>query len=112
MITTKQQEKLIQRFETLSELELDSVLEELVAHIQKEKLGHLLDKHTGIDDLRNEIEGQENTISDLEKEVDDLRDDLHEIENVCEEAEDIESFEEEGFESLMNAIKKIKSIAE
>jgi hypothetical protein len=55
MLTVTQQDRLIQRFETLSELELDSVLQELVAHLEKNKLLHLLEKHTGVDELNNEV---------------------------------------------------------
>lgn len=110
MITIKQQEKLIERFETLSELELDSVLEELVAHLEKNHLWHLLEKHTGADDLENEVEDLEQKVTELEEDIHEYKDSMREIENVCDSVEETQEFEDGAFDELKAALNKIKNL--
>lgn len=112
MITTKQQEKLINRFESLSELELDSVIEDLYAVLSKNRLTHLIDRHNGNTELEEEVEGLEYDLKKSEQEVDDLKDKLMEITNLCEDVEDTEDFEDGAFEELKKALVQIKSISE
>lgn len=84
MITVKQQEKLINRFETLSELELDSVIEDLYAVLSKNHLTHLIDRHNGNTELQEEVECLKDELKESQQEADDLKDKLLEIKSIAE----------------------------
>lgn len=119
MITVKQQQKLINRFESLTELEVQSVLVELADFIRKNKYEHLIvDVFSDeIEDAAREIsseelEDTERELRNIENERDKLKDQMNEITSLCEGVEDIESFEENAVEDLQKAIKEIKSISE
>lgn len=113
MITVKQQEKLINRFETLSELELDSVLSELTEVITRNRMNHLVERHFDFEDLEAQNHELSEQVEDLEREVKELEDsseNLGEISNLCEEADEVEDFEEGAFEKLKKLISKIKEL--
>jgi hypothetical protein len=79
MITLRQEEKLIERIRSLSELELSSLLKEVSIHIRNNKLDHLVDstfeseaRHS-LEVTENELIDANNRITELDDEVADLR---------------------------------------
>jgi hypothetical protein len=110
MITVKQHEKLIDRITGLSELEFTSLIEDIATHVNRNKLHHIISS-SFILDTGYSIEEMEDSLDDLEKEKDDLVDKLFDIERLCDEASQIEAYEEKAFESLQSIITKIKDIA-
>jgi hypothetical protein len=93
MITVKQQEKLINKFETLSELELQSVLGELADFIRKNKYEHLIVnlfddeiEDAAGDRLADETEGLEKEIDNLEDSIRDIKDKVYKAMNELEDA--------------------------
>ena len=93
MITINQQERLIERFETLTELELDAVIKGLIGVLEKNKMMHLIDNS-----------------ADLEEKV--AKNNLQEIANLCESVEELEEYEKDAFDKLKKTLLEIKNIAE
>lgn len=113
MITARQQEKLINRFETLSEIELDSILGELAEVISRNKMNHLIERHFDVEDLKDENNELSEKVNELEEELERLEfqaDDLREIAKLCDKADEIEDFEEGSFDDLKGIIEDIKAL--
>ncbi len=109
MIAVRQQEKLIERIASLSELELDGLLREVAQHLRKNNLEHLINNSFQMEDYTEEIEKLEESLADAERENDEKEDKLREIENICDDVDYLEEFEEGAFDKLKSAIKKIKN---
>lgn len=74
MITTKQESVLIKKIKSLTELELQSLFEELADHIRKNNLSEVIQRALDIDNLREEYDVLERNFNELEEERDDLSD--------------------------------------
>lgn len=112
MITIKQQEKLLGRIKTLSELELEAVFKEICEHLQRNDMRHIIKNVIDPDDFESEAEELTDTLSDMENERDEKIDDLSTIDSICDEAEGIEDFEdpEKQIEELKSIIKRIQDV--
>jgi hypothetical protein len=110
MLTIKQHEKLIDRITGLSELEFASLIEDIAVHVRKNKLHHVINSTFIVEETGETIEDLEENLNQLEGEKDDLVDKLFDIEVLCDQAEEIEEYEEKAFESLQSIITKIKDI--
>lgn len=101
MITVKQESKLLERIKTLSELEFSALLKEMADHIGKNHWEHIIDECFEIETFADELE-------EMEDERNYLQHKLEEIDLICESVEDVEEFEDDGFEKLSSAINKIR----
>jgi peptidoglycan hydrolase CwlO-like protein len=79
MLTVKQHERLIDKIKTLSEIELDGLLKDIVEHLQNNKLNHLLFSAYGLEDLSDEVDELQERVSELEEERDELKDTIDQI---------------------------------
>lgn len=79
MITLRQEEKLIDRLKSLSEIELQGVIDELVNHICKNNMEHILTSAFYSDEIRV----LENENEKLQDKCYRLEDKLQEIKNLC-----------------------------
>lgn len=107
MITQKQEIKLLERVRSLSELEMQSFIEELIDHLEKHKMLHLIIGNT---DYEEEIEKLEDKIEELESEIEDKDNTLEQIQDICSDADEIEEFEESAFDELKDGFKSIKKL--
>lgn len=76
MITAKHEERLISRISGMSELELESLFEELAERLGKDRKLHVISAAVGseeIKDLKYEVSELEDKVDELESELDDLR---------------------------------------
>src|SRR5687767_15957462 len=81
MITLKQENKLIDRIKSRSELELTTLIQELKDHFRKIKLSHVFDDVSDSLYLQDEV-------YELEEKVDDLEDKLEEATSDAQHWED------------------------
>jgi len=72
-------EAIITLVKALPEIELAEVMTEVIKHIQREKLDHLINDVFEIETNEDEIERLQDEISDLESEVDSQRDEISEL---------------------------------
>jgi len=82
MITVKQQEKLIDRIKSLSELELSAFMEDFAEHIQKNNLIHVVENRFKIPDYEEDIDELNEEMKELERERDELKDTVNKIRNI------------------------------
>ena len=82
MITLKQEEKLLDRIKSLTELELTTLIQELRDHIIKNDLGHIFNAISDVEDLRDEIDDLNDKIEKLESENSKLESKLDEINSI------------------------------
>jgi hypothetical protein len=76
MLTLKTEEKLINRLKSLSEIELESVLDELYEHLVKNKMLHVANSAFGqdeIDELSHKLDEKTDEFDLVESELDDLK---------------------------------------
>jgi hypothetical protein len=78
MITLRQEEKLIERIQSLSELELSSLLKEVSIHIRNNKLDHLVDS-TFESEARHSLEVTENELIDANNRITELSDEVADL---------------------------------
>lgn len=67
MLTLDRQEILIDRLKSLTELELQTVFEELAEHLRKQKLSHVA--HTAFGGNPKELEDLRDEIAELEEKI-------------------------------------------
>lgn len=95
MITLKQESTLIESLKSLTELELQSVFEELAGHIYKYNLSEAVQQALDVHDFRSEI-------LELEDDIENLKEDKYDYKSKCERAVD-------ALEDLEESLKNIKS---
>lgn len=106
MITAKQEQKLIDRIKSLSELELEALMEELRPYLRKWNMSRVLEDR----DLAAELEEAEECIEELKEKKDDLVDKLTDIEAICENALEVEEYEDKAYEKLCSWFEQIKDL--
>jgi archaellum component FlaC len=77
MLTQEKEKSLIDTIKSLSEIEMSYLIENIVDHLQKEKMEHILDAYIDkdtIQDLQNEIEELENRIEKYKEVISDITD--------------------------------------
>lgn len=109
ILTARQHEKLIDRIATLSELELDQLLKDIGQLLRKNKQEHLIDDAFDMDDWRERVSDLEYEVEKMENEQSDFDSLIQRVNELCDEADDIEDFEEDSIEQLRVIIKKIKN---
>lgn len=108
MLTIRQHEKLIDRVAGLSELELDGLLKDIAYHLRKNNLRHLIDNAFQPDDYEENIADLESDLNEMEDERNDLKEKLFDVRVLCEQAADIEEYDENAFDSLKALFKEIE----
>jgi hypothetical protein len=79
MITVLEQTELVERLKTLSELEWESLIEELEPHITKTELNHVFDELSGGSDLKDQIQSLEDDVEKLENKIEKYKEILDDI---------------------------------
>ena len=105
MITVNQEYKIIQKLKSLSEIEFESIIEQLASHIEKNKWRHIVEKYF-VD--TNALTDLESANDELQSEVDDLEKKIFEIEMLCDEGIGIDEDDDNAFEELQKVVSKIK----
>lgn len=85
-MTLKQENKLIDRIKSLSELELTTLIEELRDHFRKNKLNHVFDDVTDCSHLQDEINELEEKVESLEEKLEESNSDAQHWEDKADRA--------------------------
>jgi len=112
MITVKQHERLIDKITSLSELELDQLLQDIGQHLYKNNLEHLIDNAFQLDDQTEQIEELEEELKNMDEELSNSKEETHALKvqisiaiNLLDEMEG-EEFGEEWGRKQVSKIKE------
>jgi len=110
MITAKQEEKLTERIANLTELELQSLLEEVLPRLSKSQKIHVVESFIHDEAAEERIGDLEDGINLLEEEKEDLENTIDSISKIVYDASDVEEFEDNAFQKLKDALTKIGNL--
>lgn len=82
MLTVKQHERLIDKISSLSEIELDALLKDIIDHLRRNNLNHLIQSACDVDDLEATIDDLSNELQNIKRERDDLQGTIDKIKQI------------------------------
>lgn len=109
-MTVGQQSKLMERIESLSELEFSSLIDEIFAHVARNKWQHLVDSASDLEDIRGQLEDTTEELTQSDKEIESLKEVIRDINDFTVNVMDVEEFEEGAFDKLKCAIREINEL--
>lgn len=102
MLTLKQEDRLIKKITSLTELELSSIIKRIAEHLQKNNLEHLIDESFDIETYEDELEDAQDRIEVLESTLSDI---LSIAEMI-----DLDDMDEDVVEDKISEIQNLASV--
>lgn len=102
MLTLKQEDRLIKKITSLTELELSSIIKRIAEHLKKNNLEHLIDESFDIETYEDELEDAQDRIEVLESTLSDI---LSIAEMI-----DLDDMDEDVVEDKISEIQNLASV--